>query len=68
MRYFASGNKLFPPSFTEMGPSAGYIALGDGQGVALAAIQALYKVAQEKDQQIQQLQQRLERLEQVAQK
>jgi len=51
-----------------LGDDDRYIALGDGQGVALAAIQALYKVVQEKDQQIQQLQQRLERLEQVAQK
>lgn len=51
-----------------LGDDDRYIALGDGQGVALAAIQALYKVVQEKDQQIQQLQQRLERLERVAQK
>ena len=51
-----------------LGDDDRYIALGDGQGVALAAIQALYKVVQEKDQQIQQLQQRLERLEQVAPK
>ena len=51
-----------------LGDDERYIALGDGQGVALAAIQALYKVVQEKDRQIQQLQQRLERLEHVTQK
>ena len=49
-----------------LGDDDRYIAMGDGEGVALAAIQALYKVVQEKDEQIQQLQQRLERLEEVA--
>jgi hypothetical protein len=51
-----------------LGDDDRYIALGDGQGVALAAIQALYKVVHEKDQQIQELQQRLELLEQMAPK
>ncbi len=65
-----------------LGDNDRYIGLGDGQGVALAAIQALYKQAEErdkadreKDQQIrtltvlvEQLQARLTQLEQAARK
>jgi hypothetical protein len=43
-----------------LGDSDRYIALGDGQGVALAAVQALYKVVQEKDGQIRRLRQQLQ--------
>jgi len=43
-----------------LGDSDRYIALGDGQGVALAAIQALYGVVQEKNNQIRKLTQQLE--------
>jgi hypothetical protein len=42
-----------------LGDNDRYIALGDGQGVALAAIQALYQVVQEKDGQIRKLRQQL---------
>ncbi len=51
-----------------LGDNDRYIGLGDGQGVALAAIQALYQAVREKDQQIEQLQKRLERLEAAVQK
>jgi hypothetical protein len=43
-----------------LGDSDRYIALGDGQGVALAAIQALYQVVQEKDGQVRKLRQQLQ--------
>jgi hypothetical protein len=43
-----------------LGDNDRYIALGDGQGVALAAIQALYQVVQQKDGQIRKLRQQLE--------
>jgi hypothetical protein len=43
-----------------LGDNDRYIALGDGQGVALAAIQALYQVVQEKDGQIRKLRQQLQ--------
>jgi len=43
-----------------LGDSDRYIALGDGQGVALAAIQALYQVVQQKDGQIRKLRQQLQ--------
>jgi hypothetical protein len=46
-----------------LGDDDRYIGQGDAQGVALAAIQALYKVVQEKEHQIEQLQRRLERVE-----
>jgi hypothetical protein len=46
-----------------LGDSDRYIALGDGQGVALAAIQALYHVVQEKDAQIRRLNQQLQKLQ-----
>jgi hypothetical protein len=43
-----------------LGDSDRYIALGDGQGVALAAVQALYQAVQEKDGQIRKLKQQLQ--------
>jgi|HubBroStandDraft_6_1064221.scaffolds.fasta_scaffold07443_5 hypothetical protein len=43
-----------------LGDNDRYIALGDGQGVALAAIQALYQVVQEKDGQVRKLRQQLQ--------
>jgi cell shape-determining protein MreC len=43
-----------------LGDSDRYIALGDGQGVALAAIQALYQVVQERDGQVRKLRQQLQ--------
>ena len=43
-----------------LGDSDRYIALGDGQGVALAAVQALYQIVQEKDGQIRKLNQQLQ--------
>jgi len=43
-----------------LGDSDRYIALGDGQGVALAAVQALYQVVQEKDGQVRKLRQQLQ--------
>jgi hypothetical protein len=43
-----------------LGDSDRYIALGDGQGVALVAIQALYQLVQEKDGQIRTLRQQLQ--------
>jgi hypothetical protein len=43
-----------------LGDSDRYIALGDGQGVALAAVQALYQVVQTKDEQIGILKQQLQ--------
>jgi len=62
-----------------LGDNDRYIALGDGQGVALAAIQALYTRSQEHERtkdmeierltaQVEQLQERLTRLEQIARK
>jgi hypothetical protein len=46
-----------------LGDSDRYIGLGDGQGLALAAIQALYRVVQEKDAQIRRLSQQLQKLQ-----
>jgi hypothetical protein len=43
-----------------LGDSDRYIALGDGQGVALAAVQALYQAVQERDGQIRKLKQQLQ--------
>jgi hypothetical protein len=46
-----------------LGDSDKYIAQGDAQGVALASIQGLYRMVQEKDEQIRKLQEQLEMLE-----
>ena len=46
-----------------LGDSDKYIAQGDAQGVALASIQGLYQLVQEKDEQIRLLKAALELLE-----
>jgi hypothetical protein len=47
-----------------LGDSDKYIAQGDAQGVALASIQGLYRVVQEKDRQIRDLTEQLRELQQ----
>ena len=48
-----------------LGDNDRYIALGDGQGVALAAVQALYQIVQEKDGQIRKINQQLQSIREM---
>jgi len=56
----AAANKLVAKA---VGDTDKYIAQGDAQGVALAAIQGMYQVLQEKDERIQNLGAQLKALE-----